>query len=358
MVEERTGGQWEKSETHELNRILEYPNPSFDWSMIMRQAVYLMDLSGDAYMSIVRNGQGRIGEIWPLVPDEMQIMAGMDNMVSQYRYRKGAVRRDIPASDILHLKYANPGDIYYGLSPLHAAARAVDIDEEAENWQKTSLQNMAVPPGALVMEGDVTQQQYDQAKEMVNEQSGPENARKPWVLANASWQAMGGGAADLDFINGRKMTREEICSAYSMPPPLVGIYDNATLSNIETARQILWREGLIPALDEIEGQLNLQLTAEYGPNVRITYDLSNIEALQENLGEKLTNARTLWSMGVPLTEVNRKLDLGLMTDDIVGADVGYLPGGLLPTDFEINEADQIPGGRDTARAANGEDVEA
>ena len=39
-------------------------------------------------------------------------------------------------------------------------------------------------------------------------------------------------------------------------------------------------------------------------------------------------------MGVPLAQVNTVLDMGLDTDTIDGADVGYLPSGLLPTNFD------------------------
>jgi hypothetical protein len=90
-------------------------------------------------------------------------------------------------------------------------------------------------------------------------------------------------------------------------------------------------------LRQIEAQLNLQLASEFGPGVRITYDLSNVEALEDDQGAKIDRAARLWSMGVPLAEVNRILELGIDTDSITGADVGYLPSGLLPTHFDAGE---------------------
>ena len=39
-------------------------------------------------------------------------------------------------------------------------------------------------------------------------------------------------------------------------------------------------------------------------------------------------------MGVPFNEINRTLELGF--DDIEGGDVGYLPGGILPTDIDFS----------------------
>jgi HK97 family phage portal protein len=354
IVEIKKGGDWEADPNHDLQKLIDRPNPAYDFSDMMRRAVFAMDLSGDAYLSKVRNDGKRLIEIWPLIPDKMDIYPSRDRMISYYMYRHNSVSAKLLVSDVLHLKYAHPGDLYYGLPPLQAAARAVDIDEEGEKWQKTSLQNMAVPPSAVVMEGDITQTQYDQTKQWVAEQSGPENARKPWVLANAKWQSLAQSAVDLDFIMGRKMTREEICSAFSVPPPLVGLYENATLANIQTAREILWREGLIPVLDEIQGQMNLQLASEYPEDIRITYDLSNVEALAENYTEKIDNARKLWGMGIPLSEINQRLKLGLELDKVHGADIGYLPGGLLPTDFDMDVPE--PGSRAAARTAYGDET--
>lgn len=350
-VERKKGDDWERDDNHDLAKLIAKPCPYYDWSDIIRRGVMLMDLGGDTYLSKVRNGPGKVREVWPLLPDEMVIYPGRDRMIEKYKYRYRGVIRNLPADDVIHLRYSNPGDLYYGMSPLQAAARAVDIDEEGEKWQKLSLQNMAVPPFIFSMEGEITQEQYDQTKRMVSENSGPENARKPWVVGNAKAQSLAQSATDLDFIQGRKMTREEICAAYSVPPPLVGLYENATLANITTAREILWREGLLPVVDEICAQLNRQLVEEEG--IRINYDLTNVEALAENYTEKIDNARKLWSMGIPLTEINRRLELELELDDIAGADVGYLPGGLLPTDFDMD----IPeiGGREPARTAYGSD---
>jgi HK97 family phage portal protein len=342
----------EIDEGGELARLLAKPNPAFDLSDMLRRAVFMLDLTGDAYFTKVRNGAGRVVEVWPLIPDEMTVIPGIDSMVRAYKYRKGSITREVPADDIIHLMYSNPADLYYGLAPLQACARAVDIDEESEKWQKVSLQNMAVPPGVLNLHQDGGQAEYEQAKRWMAEQEGAANARKPLVLAGMTWQNIGQNPVDMDYVNGRRFTREEICSAFSVPPPLVGIYDNATLANIETARQILWREGLIPALCEIRGQLNLQLAAEFGQ--AIDYDLSTVAAIAEDYTEKLDNAQKMWALGIPLAIINKRLELGLDTDQIHGADIGYLPSGLLPSDFELSEPE--PGGREMAKEVYGEDT--
>ena len=219
----------------------------------------------------------------------------------------------------------------------------MDIDEEAARFQKISLQNHGMPPGVFTGPDDLSQEQYEQGKQWVEDQSGPEQARKPWILGGFKFQSMGQTPHELDFMNSRKATREEIFSAYAVPPPMVGVYDGSGGLNadiVRTARRIFWLEGLIPVLRQIESQMNLQLPYEWqGDNVRVTYDISNVEALADDDTAKLERASKLWGMGVPLSEINRLMELGLDLDQIPGSDVGYLPSGLLPADFDISSLD-------------------
>ena len=48
----------------------------------------------------------------------------------------------------------------------------------------------------------------------------------------------------------------------------------------------------------------------------LDYDLSNIEALQQNFSEKLSNAESLYRMGYTSAAINRRLELGFEDDEI------------------------------------------
>src|SRR5690554_6984432 len=49
-----------------------------------------------------------------------------------------------------------------------------------------------------------------------------------------------------DLIEARKLTREEVAAAYYIPPPLVGILDHATFSNIREQHKQLYQDTLGP----------------------------------------------------------------------------------------------------------------
>ena len=195
------------------------------------------------------------------------------------------------------------------------------------------MQNRGIPDGVFTMEGDIGPDEWEEASRQVAENySGSDHARGPWVVANAKFEQMSQSMADLDFMQGRKMTREEICAVLDVPPPLVGILDKANYANIETARKIFWRDSMLPSLADIADQLTRRFLKS-GDNLRLFFDTTNISALQDSLTEKLASAKDLFSMGVPLSVINKRLEMNLDIENVQGMNVGYLQGSLMPTTF-------------------------
>jgi HK97 family phage portal protein len=332
VVQQKTSEGWENVEDpgNPLVRLVNRPNPDMSWQQLIEYAVQHLDLSGNAFWSKIRAGE-QVRELWVLPPQHVRAVPGMIRLVDKYEYHFGLARRDIAPDDMIHFKYLDPNNLYFGVSPLISAAQAVDIDNEAERFQKVSLENRGVSDLAIKVPLEASEEQVQQMRAAFNrEHGGPRNARKT-LITSAEVTQLGTTAAELDFTESRKFIRDEICSAFGVPPPMVGSYENATLANIETARKIFWRDTMITLLSKLESFINMQLVYEFGPQYRITYDLSTVDALQENLTEKVNNAKNLWSMGVPFNQVNQLLELGF--EEVIGGDVGYLPSGLLPTDF-------------------------
>jgi phage portal protein BeeE len=71
------------------------------------------------------------------------------------RWAGGRIRFDMTGSPgpICHIKSFHPQDDHYGLSPMQAAAVAVDVHNSASSWSKALLDNAARPSGAIVYKG-------------------------------------------------------------------------------------------------------------------------------------------------------------------------------------------------------------
>src|SRR4029079_6726585 len=89
---------------------------------------------------------------------------------------------------VLHASLFHPLDDYYGLSPIEAAARAVDVHNAGAEWSRALLDNAARPSGALVYKGpdgspSLTAEHFARLKrELEDAYQGSANAGRPMVL--------------------------------------------------------------------------------------------------------------------------------------------------------------------------------
>ena len=162
-------------------------------------------------------------ELYALRPDRMKVVPGPDGWPQAFEYTvAGAtVRFDQAAAQppILHLTLFNPLDDYYGLSPLEAAAIAVDTHNAAAKWNKALLDNAARPSGALVYAGPdgltLSDQQFERLKKELSEQyQGTGNAGRPMVLEGGlDWKSDVAVAEGHGFHGGqaRRGARDRAC---------------------------------------------------------------------------------------------------------------------------------------------------
>ena len=68
-------------------------------------------------------------------------------------------------------------------------------------------------------------------------------------------------AEESQYIETRKLNREEVCAAYDIPPPVVHILDRATFSNITENLRSVYRDTQAPRLNMFESVLENDLRA-------------------------------------------------------------------------------------------------
>jgi HK97 family phage portal protein len=327
---------------HPLNALLTTANAHWTFSELTERAQMNLDSTGNAYITILRV-RGVPRELWVMPVGTMSpIPSNKGNFIDAYEMNSDGKIRHIDPKDVIHLQYPNPDDPYAGLSPMSAAIQAIDLDVRAVEWNRSLVENRAVAETAITYPNPLSQRAYDEVVERLKENhQGPQAAGSPWVLDNgAKLQSFGATPRDMDWLASRKFNREEICSIFAVPPPLVGILDNATYSNIETANRMFWENGMTPAIRRWETQLNSKIAPAYGPTVRIKADTSHIRALQHATADAVDIAVKLFSMGVPLNDINSTLNLGL--PEIPGGGVGYVSASITPSGVNADEFDLGP----------------
>ncbi len=270
-------------EAHPLKSLLARPNPAQGGRDLIDQLVTQLLLAGNAYAELV-SLDGTPREIFALRPDRMAVVPSRSGWPEGYEYSVGGTSVRLPRENVLHLRLFNPGDDHYGLSPLEAAARAIDTHNAASAWNKAMLDNAARPSGALVFaaaDGHLTTEQFERLKgELQSAYQGAANAGRPLVLEGGlDWKEMGFSPKDMDFIESKNMAAREVALAFGVPPMLLGIPGDNTYANYAEANRVFWRQTVVPLLLRVADALALWLEPHAGGSLALLPDLDQVEAL-------------------------------------------------------------------------------
>jgi HK97 family phage portal protein len=301
-------------DAHPLLDLMARPNPRQDGASLLETIAAHLLLAGNAYVEAVGvagEGAAQVRELYALRPDRMKVVPGPDGWPQAYEYTVAGqtVRFDQSAAQppILHLTFFNPVDDYYGLSPLEAAAVAVDTHNAAAKWNKALLDNAARPSGALVYSGPdglvLADQQFERLKKELEEQyQGTANAGRPLLLEGGlDWKAMSLSPKDMDFMEAKHAAAREIALAFGVPPMLLAIPGDNTYSNYQEASRVFWRQTVLPLAGRIASALTQWLAPSFGAGLVLAVDTDRIEALSSDraaLWERVTRA--------PFLTVNEK----------------------------------------------------
>jgi HK97 family phage portal protein len=285
-------GDAELSE-HPFLKVLARPNPWQSGAELVDALVSYFKLSGNGFLEAV-SLDDEIRELYALRPDRMKAIAGRRGYPMAWEYSVDGTAKHRFDMDlmpdqqlpILHVREFNPLDDWSGMSPVEAAAFAIDVHNAAGGYNKALLDNSAAPSGALVFEGGedsdgaLSDEQFARLKSQFEEKhTGTANAGKPLLLEGGlKWQQMGMSPKDLEFVSGKREAAREIALAFGVPPMLLGIPGDNTYSNYQEARAALYEETVLPLVDKVCEALSNWVQPTY-EGLRIGYDVDAIEAL-------------------------------------------------------------------------------
>jgi HK97 family phage portal protein len=286
-------------DVHPVLDLLAAPNPGQGGSALMESFYGHLLLSGDGYLEAAGMGAGGgPRELYVLRSDRMRVVPGADGWPVAYEYSAGGqkhvfdMRQDrVP---VLHVRSFHPQDDHYGLSPLSAAAAAVDVHNSAAAWSKALLDNAARPSGAIVYkgadgQGALGQDQYARlVEELETHHQGARNAGRPMLLEGGlDWKPMGFSPSDMEFHRTKEAAARDVALAFGVPPMLLGLPGDNTYANYQEAHRAFYRLTVLPLVAKTLAAISGWLPGFYGSSFRIKVDFDNVPALAEE-------RETLW----------------------------------------------------------------
>ena len=273
---------------------------------------YIQDylLTGNAYFRKIR-GIGNSVIALEYLPSDMVRPIGTNKIsITNYVYTTQGQEYSINKEDIIHWKFGrNTTDIRLGQSAINSVLREISSDNQASSTAYGLIKNGAIP--SLIIGPDANEQAVDlspddarQIKKKLKEDFQGDQAGGIAVMSGAyKMDRVSFSPAELDLSEIRRLPEERIPAALGLNALVLGLgagLDRSTYSNYQEAQQQAWEDGMIPMLDSLCEILTISLLPEFNPKPgdEVSYDISTVKALKEDVYANAERAALLFEKGI------------------------------------------------------------
>ncbi len=261
LVELRDG-IWIEASSPAFSPVLRKPN-NFQNHIQFKEAWITSKLMrGNTYILKERDARGVVVAMYPLDPSRVTPLVTPDGAVYYQLSEDNLAGIDapqviVPASEIIHDRMHCLFHPLVGLSPLFAAAATAG---QGLNIQKNSTAffgNNSLPGGILTAPGNISPDNAKRLKEHWDTNYTGANAGKVAVLGDGlKFEAMRMSAVESQMIDQLNVSAKMICSAFHVPPFMIGMGEEPTYSNGETRTSHYYSQCLQSHIEHMEESLD------------------------------------------------------------------------------------------------------
>lgn len=265
-----------KRDDHPMAKLLRNPNPGMSGHDLQLWTSSTRDIYGDTFWFKRRKG-GTVVGLYPLHPSSMTRDGG------KWNFDNGSLRMsDIDPADLVVFKHFHPDSLTRGLSPLEPLRSTLENEWSARTATSSFWQNGARPGLALSHPGTLSEPAQLRLKAQVDASAGGAGKTGSTLVLEEGMEpkVMTLSAEEAQYIETRKLNREEVCAGYDVPPPVVHILDRATFSNITEQMRSMYRDTMGGRLPGFEAAIETDLRAAEWPNDNVYAEFLMDEVLR------------------------------------------------------------------------------
>lgn len=265
-------------DAHAVARLInEGWSPYVSWSEGLEFLIAEALLHGNGLAEIERDSSGAATGLRPIPwrNVSVQLLAGgrlAYDVLDLHGALDGSSRtRRLLDDDVLHLR-DRTDDGLIGRSRLSRSHRTFRNSDALERMQKSMFENMARPSGVLSTDNALNAEARENLKLMMQARhQGVDNFNQVFLAEGGlKWTSITPTSVDNEMLAHKRFDAEEIARVFGVPPPLVGIWDNSTFTNAETAGRWFAQHTLQPWLMKVEQAFKRQV---FSQSTRLTHHL-------------------------------------------------------------------------------------
>jgi HK97 family phage portal protein len=297
--------------------LLARPNADDTLEEILAEVVVDLHLYGNAYVEIVRDKQGNPASLYNIYSPSIKVLVDEHGTVLGYIQKPMGMLSgnskpvEFKPNEIAHFRLPNPGNEVYGLSPLESLEIVIETDLYAQDYNRNFFKNHAVPRLHVDL-GNCTLPQLKRIREyFAVEIQGSKNAHKTIVTeGGAKITPIGTKPNDMEFLNQRKFSRDEICSVLAVPPMKLGIFEDINRASSLEADKSFKSEKIIPLQRMLAKKINSCIISTFNKiGERVLFEFVEVD-LRDAKEQASIDSIEIESGVLTVDEVRRKRGLG------------------------------------------------
>jgi len=260
------GGK-ERNSDHPLWRILRHqPNPLMDAFQFKETIMVHLVMRGNFYAQKIFNGRGKLLELYPLNPDNVEPFFRNPEDEDSLAYRIVLPKFGqvvMPPSEIVHIRGLGTGCLK-GLSPIDLMMQTIGIATAQEEHAASFFGRGVRASGVLEHPNRLSKEASDRIRNSFDElYSGSSNSFRTILLEEGlKWNQVSMTGEQGQFLQSRQFTVNDIARWLRVPPHKIGDLTRSTNNNIEWQGQEAITDSLGPWFARIENALLRQCTPE------------------------------------------------------------------------------------------------
>jgi HK97 family phage portal protein len=325
-----------RADDHPMAKLLARPNPGLSTFRLLEWTSNMQDIYGDAFWLKQRDSAGTVVALYPLHPASMSY----NKATQRWRFDNGnVVLPAIEDTDLVHFKSFHPDDEIRGLSPLEPLRATLENEWSARTATSSFWQRGSRPGMAFEHPQKLSAEAHERLRKDLDSSTGAQHTGRTVILEEGMKASkLDLTAEEAQYIETRKLNREETCGAYDVPPPVVHILDRATFSNITEQMRSMYRDTMAPRLTALEATIELDLRMAEWPNDDVYSEFLMDEVLR---GDFETRQDALAKATHMTIAEKRKIE---NLPFIEGTDRIFLNTATMPLDAIDAQADAIVAG--------------
>jgi HK97 family phage portal protein len=310
-----TKGKREQIEQHEILDLMNRPNLAHTGKQLRQLHFTYMNFVGESYIYMLKGtdsfipARGRLPDALNIFPSH-RVEMHLGETFTKSTVKMG--EDTYPLMSFIRDINPDPANPYYGRSVIAAAAAAIDTENQMKEWNRRFFANNARPSLIFKTNEPMEEEAYERWKQQfVDENTGTENAYKPLLIEGGDATTLV-NQTDLDFINSRKFSRDELLAMWRLSPGMLGMVENVNRANLQAGFYINAIINVVPRISQFVEQLNASLVQVYDP----TYELDFENPVPEDVAAKLKEISAANGGWITIDEAREAYGLDPLPDEM------------------------------------------